>query len=325
MKDIIRRILREESRYLRPSQNAEKLIHNQLDKLFSGAEMYHDVVSKQRHDFEFCKNGKNIADVLLFFDENEEVYNDKRPTSERNFTEGTLRMYKETIESFAKFIPVRRNYLKYIIEQWFEDTYMDEIQSKMGRNDLSIDEVYESTSEQDVCVPPITTKPDDVSYEDMVDYIMKGTLFRREDIDRNEEEEPGWVEDLYLKKLRNDEIDRLNDEGILREETYQDDYMEDIEKKMTLVRKFIKSFYPDFNKEGTEVTKFGRPMGTSFSNYVGMNDGEFYAKYDSASRELQLDREVFDLLENFLGEDLMTYVIEWFNQEFGTDAEYVTF
>jgi hypothetical protein len=113
---------------------------------------------------------------------------------------------------------------------------------------------------------------------------------------------------------------------ILREETDQDDYMEKVNKKITLVKKFMKSFFPDFNREGTEVTKLGRPHHSSaIYTYRDIEEGTLYAKYDDHSRELQLDIEVFDMLDNFLGDDLMTYVIEWFNEEFNQNAEYVTF
>ena len=46
----------------------------------------------------------------------------------------------------------------------------------------------------------------------MIEYIMKNTLFRRKDIEKNESEEPGWIEDLYLKKLRNEKHDELRGE-----------------------------------------------------------------------------------------------------------------
>jgi hypothetical protein len=211
LQESIRRILREEGKYLKDSENARQLIIKRLNAFFSGAQMYHEKVYEFRHDFQFCKNGKEIAEVWLYFhDEDYDLYesNDKRPTSERPFSEGTLKMNSETIYEILKFIPVRRNYLLYIIENWFEDTYLTEIKKKMGRNDLEIDELYVSGTEISFCVPPVS-KPDDVSYEDMVTYIMKGTLFTRKDIENNEKEEPGWVEDLYLKKLRQSEVDKL--------------------------------------------------------------------------------------------------------------------
>lgn len=113
---------------------------------------------------------------------------------------------------------------------------------------------------------------------------------------------------------------------ILREETDQDNYMRQANKKMELVRKFMKSFYPDFNREGTEVTKIQIPMSRyHFYTYRDMDDDTLYAKYTDYTRELGLDSEVFDMLETFLGEDLMTFVLEWFNEEFNQNAEHVSY
>ena len=77
----------------------------------------------------------------------------------------------------------------------------------MGRNDISVDELSLS-DRTDVCVPPMT-KPDDVTQDEMIDFILKKTLFRIDDLLRYEKEEPGYIEDLYLKKLRNVEQERL--------------------------------------------------------------------------------------------------------------------
>lgn len=213
LKETIRRVLREESKkYLKPSENVNQLIIKQLNNLFSGSQMYHDDVSKTRQDFLFCKDGKEIAEVWIWFeDEDDDLYEsiDNRPTNERPFSNGTLKIYKETIDGLLRFIPVRKNYLLYTIENWFEDTYLPEIEKKMGRNDLEIDEIFESGNDMGVCVPPMT-KPEDVTMEDMIDYIQKNTLFRLIDIEKREKEEPGWIEKTYLQKLRKNEIDRLN-------------------------------------------------------------------------------------------------------------------
>ena len=81
----------------------------------------------------------------------------------------------------------------------------------MGRDDISIDELS-FTDRVDVCVPPVTEKPEGVTQDDMIEFIMKGTLFKRNDLLRYEDNEPGYIEDLYLKKLRNKEMDRLSNE-----------------------------------------------------------------------------------------------------------------
>jgi hypothetical protein len=82
----------------------------------------------------------------------------------------------------------------------------------LNRNDLHLDYVSASTYKKEggVCVPPIKTKPEDVTEEDMIEHILKTTLYKRNEILKHEEEEPGWIEKTYLQKLRSAEYDRLN-------------------------------------------------------------------------------------------------------------------
>ena len=46
----------------------------------------------------------------------------------------------------------------------------------------------------------------------MMDYIKKNTLFSYKDMEEHEEEEPGWIENMYLGKLNEKEQERLNQE-----------------------------------------------------------------------------------------------------------------
>ena len=210
IRESIVRALKEEERkqFLKPSNDVERGIINRLNKVFSDVNMYHIESYKTRHDFEFCKNGKRMMNLILYFD-NENDYN--TPTSERKFVESHLVIPKMFVDTIMKFFPVRRNYLHYLIEEWFETNFLDKISNEMGRDDISIDELS-FTDRVDVCVPPVTEKPEGVTQDDMIEFIMTGTLFKRNDLLRREDEEPGYIEDLYLDKLRNLEMDRLSNE-----------------------------------------------------------------------------------------------------------------
>lgn len=205
LKQTIKRVLREEvnEAYLKPSEKSEKFILNRLNEMVSGAEMYYIKSFKTRQDFEFCKNGTTIMNLALFFEETD----DNTPTSDRKFETSTLVIPSYFVDGILSGFPVRRNYLYYIIEEWFEDTFLSKISNMMGRNDISVEELSFSDRAY-ACVPPMT-KPDDVTQDDMIDYIMKKTLFKRKDLLKYEDEEPGYIEDLYLKKLRNAEEERL--------------------------------------------------------------------------------------------------------------------
>ena len=114
-------------------------------------------------------------------------------------------MYSDTLDDILKLIPVRRNYLKHVIDEWFEETYLDRINKDMGQNDITVDLFDEVRNGPDVCVPPMT-KPDDVTLKQMIDYLHTRTLFSMNEL---KQKSPEWIENLYLQKLRENEENRL--------------------------------------------------------------------------------------------------------------------
>jgi hypothetical protein len=208
MKNLIKKILKEEvvKKYQKPNEKVEKLIYNWLNNYFLGSQMYHNKSWESRHDFEFCNNGKEVMSVVLYFDE--DPYDDKKKTEERNFEEGTLKMVKEIVNELASDIPVRRAYLRYVIEEWFDDTYLGEIQNKMKRTDIHINKFDEYPETLSICVPPMT-RDENVTDDEMIDFINKNTLWRKEELEKKILEDPEYVEKLYLDILRNKEIDRI--------------------------------------------------------------------------------------------------------------------
>jgi len=218
MKESIRNILLQEvnKKYSKPTEKVEKVVYRWLDNYFDGSQIYKEEYWKYHgFSFKFCKNGREIVDLRVIFDDRSPDWgpSDKRPTNERSVKEVMLYIYPVMIDELITDIPVRKNYLLYLIEEWFEDTKLDEIQRGFNRNDLSLDyvSVFESKKRGDICVPPIS-KPEDIEMQEIMDYIKKTTLFSYEDMEENEEEEPGWIEDMYLKILNAKEQERLNQE-----------------------------------------------------------------------------------------------------------------
>jgi len=206
LQEHIRRVLKEEvnKKYLKPSEKSEKLILDRLNNMASGTEIYHLKSYDTRHDFEFCKNGKLIMNLVLFFEETD----DNTPTSERQFETSTLSIPSNFVDGILGIFPIRKNYLNYIIEEWFEDTFLSKISNMIGRNDISVEELSFSDRSY-ACVPPMT-KPEGVTQDEMIKVIMNNTLWRKRDLLALEEREPGSIEDMYLTKLRNNEIARLD-------------------------------------------------------------------------------------------------------------------
>jgi hypothetical protein len=209
MRNLIKLILEDEvnRKYEKPTPKIEQLVYRWLNDYFDGAKMYHDKSWETRHDFEWCKHGKEIMKFILFFEDNSVDYDDRRKTEERDFDSGFLYVPNDIFKELMSDIPVRASYLKYLFEEWFDDTYLGEIQSKMDRNDIYISE-FNIEGNVETCVPPVT-KPENVTEEEMIELILKTTLFRRDAIMKQEEETPGWIEKTYLEKLRNADRKRL--------------------------------------------------------------------------------------------------------------------
>jgi len=231
MKSLIKKILKEEitKKFIIPNESNKNSVYSWLNFYFKDLQIYQDEYWKYHgFSFKFCKNGREIADLRVIFEDKSPDWGprDKRPTSERSVEEVKLYIYPDMVDLMMKVFPIRKNYLLYLIEEWFEDTKLDEIQRGFNRNDLSLDyvTVFEYKKRGDICVPPIS-KPEDITMQEMMDYIKKNTLFSYEDMEEHEEEEPGWIEKIYLAKLNEKEKERLNQED--REnnpEPFNDDY-----------------------------------------------------------------------------------------------------
>jgi hypothetical protein len=113
---------------------------------------------------------------------------------------------------------------------------------------------------------------------------------------------------------------------VLMEEFPQEDYSNEIIKNVAMVDSVIRSLYPNFNKEGVYIKK-RKPLfwNIPLYEYFDNETDQIYASINKERRELIMNEEVYSTLETYLNEDVATYIIDWFNNEFDTNAEYVTF
>jgi hypothetical protein len=111
---------------------------------------------------------------------------------------------------------------------------------------------------------------------------------------------------------------------ILKEET-QDDNLKDLYEKVGIVDEFMKTFYPELNNRDVEIVEHDDGYKMTFIGEDDKITGGFYAQYYPLIYELILNPELYKSLRKYLGENLMEYIIEWFNNEFGLKAEYITY
>ena len=136
------------------------------------------------------------------------------------------------------------------------------------------------------------------------------------------------IDAISGKEFKNKEDKNLQEQirKVLMEEFPQDDYGNETIKNVSAVDSVIKTLYPNFNKEGSHLKK-RTPLfwNTPLYEYFDNETDQRYAAYHAHKGELHMDTEIQNTLNDYLGEDVATYVIDWFNNEFDTNAEYVTF
>ncbi len=99
---------------------------------------------------------------------------------------------------------------------------------------------------------------------------------------------------------------------------------ENSDKMIKLVGQYLNFMYPGFNKKDVDIDEYEDKRGFPVVIFIDSENGVYLATYHYGTKELQLSTTIFNELEGLLNDD-MEYVIDWFNNEFGEDAEYVTF
>jgi hypothetical protein len=182
-------------KYNKPTSEIEKLVYRLLNRYTEGSDVYHITHYSTRTDLEWCKDGREIMTFVLFF-------------TNLSFENGTLTIPEDKFNDILDIVPIRATYLSHLILQWFEDTKLSDAKNMIGRDDIDVDKLDVLHDTADVCAPP-PTKPDNVTKDEMIDYIIVNTLFKKEELKKKSDE---WIEKMYLGKLRNQKEKELRGE-----------------------------------------------------------------------------------------------------------------
>ena len=142
--ETIKRIINEETRntYLKPTQNLDNEVFNFLNALFKEKRVY-EVNFKHYFAYgnlfaEWCINGDMMLEVAFYFgndddDENEDV---------KELDQGRLIMSESFLNHMLSFYNIRKNYMLYLLEEWFESNMLTELENLSG-----VDNLYFKNSE----------------------------------------------------------------------------------------------------------------------------------------------------------------------------------
>lgn len=150
----------------------------------------------------WCVDGKEALHVAYNFYDGE-------------FIIGRISVSKEIFETISNLFSVRKSYILHVIEEWYEETMVPKFEKIVGETGLSIGEIYVMATTDD-CVPE-PTKPESITDEEMIDFIDKNTLYRRQEIIDKIESGEEDLEDFYLqivdivnrKKIQGEEFNRF--------------------------------------------------------------------------------------------------------------------
>ena len=188
MKDIIKKILKEENerrRYIKSTDSLRKVITLFLDDLIEDGNRK---IGKKSRNYgnlreDWCVNGKELITAIYYFEEGK-------------FYGGTLLVSKNLVEKIMKTFNTRKNFVVSIIEEWYEDLMVPKFEQIVGETGFYFDDVDTFDKDHD-CVPE-SVKPENITDEEMIEFIVINTLYRRDEVINQIETGERDLEDFYL-------------------------------------------------------------------------------------------------------------------------------
>lgn len=95
------------------------------------------------------------------------------------------------------------------------------------------------------------------------------------------------------------------------------------DRMVELIANMVKVLEPEFNERDVKVGTFSDGDNTYIGYFVSTKRHPV-ARYYVWKKELVLDLDLFNTLDNFFEEGII-YIVDWFNKEFDQDAESVNF
>ena len=113
------------------------------------------------------------------------------------FHSGMLVVPEQLVNNIQSIFSVKKSFVLYVIEEWYEDEMIPKFEEIVGETGLSIESIYVTNTIHD-CIPE-PVKPEGITDEEMIDYIDKNTLHKRQEIINKIESGERDLEDFYLE------------------------------------------------------------------------------------------------------------------------------
>ena len=183
------KIIITESQYSRLNKSSERITNAIIKYMNDYIANGERKIAKKTRNYQnlredWCINGKETISAFYYFENGE-------------FIKGSLAISKKIVESLSNLLSIRRSYLIHVIEEWYDTTMVPKFEEITGESGLSIEHV--DVWEKDYDCLPEPVKPEGITDEEMIDYIVSNTLYRKDEvIKRIESGEERDLEDFYL-------------------------------------------------------------------------------------------------------------------------------
>lgn len=164
-----------------------------IDSIYRYLELYikdgYRKVSNKKRSYgniveQWCIDGSEEIVTTYYFDDGK-------------FEKGIMIIDKNLLSSVQKTFSVRLAFAMYVIEEWYDEVMVPKIEKIMGETGLSIDNIDTMSYTKNPCVPE-PQKPEGITDQEMIDYIVNNTLYDREEVENNMSKDGFNLEDEYL-------------------------------------------------------------------------------------------------------------------------------
>ena len=173
MKELIRKVLREEvsRRFTSGTSEKRNFIIKQLEDLMSETTRVIPPLEENYgiHNEEWCKNGKVVMEARYHVDEDTD-----------EFFSGDLFIDQDVIEFLSKMLQVRKPFILNVVTEWYDENYASKFGPEVNHPEFEIFETFETDTKRK-CYQMINM--DDISRDEMVDYLDKETAYRRKELE----------------------------------------------------------------------------------------------------------------------------------------------
>ena len=188
MRDIIKKVLKEEDerrRYIKSTDSLRKVITLFLDDYIEDGNR---IIGKKSRNYgnlreDWCVKGKEVITAIYYYEDGK-------------FYSGSLMVSWALVEKIKKTFNTRKNFVMNIIEEWYEDIMIPKFEQIVGETGFYFDDVDLYDGDHD-CVPE-SVKPENITDEEMIEFIVSNTLYRRDEVINQIESGERDLEDFYL-------------------------------------------------------------------------------------------------------------------------------